>query len=401
MKASKKLCLLAMIALLGSAGAYAQKANVKSAERIAKSKNANFGEARSLIQEAMQNPETKEDAKTFYVGGLIEENTFTSENLKQLDGLDPDRAIMNKALLEMYDLYMQAYDIDHKPDAKGRVKPRHTKEILKSFETNLLYFINAGGYYIEQKQYDNALRAFKDFKEIKALPDFQGQPIAAADTNSMMVDFFTVVTAYQAGQKEVAVDLALKVKDVPYRQNDLYQILAQTQIEMGDTTAYMATMKEGLELFPNEPFYSVNLINTYISAGKTEDAIVTIQKAIERSPDNAQYYDVLGKLYENSNEEKAIESFKKAIEIDPEYGEAHYDLGRIYYNKAVTVKSGEKVDAATDAKAKELFNLALPYLEKAYEKDPKQAYYVLGNVYYNLGMNKEYEEIMAKNGGKK
>lgn len=401
MKASKKLCLLAMIALLGSAGAYAQKANVKSAERIAKSKNANFGEARSLIQEAMQNPETKEDAKTFYVGGLIEENTFTSENLKQLDGLDPDRAIMNKALLEMYDLYMQAYDIDHKPDAKGRVKPRHTKEILKSFETNLLYFINAGGYYIEQKQYDNALRAFKDFKEIKALPDFQGQPIAAADTNSMMVDFFTVVTAYQAGQKEVAVDLALKVKDVPYRQNDLYQILAQTQIEMGDTTAYMATMKEGLELFPNEPFYSVNLINTYISAGKTEDAIVTIQKAIERSPDNAQYYDVLGKLYENSNEEKAIESFKKAIEIDPEYGEAHYDLGRIYYNKAVTVKSGEKVDAATDTKAKELFNLALPYLEKAYEKDPKQAYYVLGNVYYNLGMNKEYEEIMAKNGGKK
>lgn len=175
------------------------------------------------------------------------------------------------------------------------------------------------------------------------------------------------------------------------------QVLAQTQLELTDTVGYVETMRKGLELYPNEPYYSVNLINTYIAQEKTDLAIQTLEEAIKRSPNNAQLYDVMGKLHENEGrEEEAIASFSKALEVDPEYGEANYDMGRVYYNQAVTIKTGENISSENDQKAEELFRKALPYMLKAYEKDPEQTYYLLGNIYYQLRMNAEYDELMKK-----
>lgn len=393
---TRKAFFVALAATLSFSVAFSQKNNVKSAERIAKDKNANFDEARQLINGAMQNPETMNDPKTFYIAGFIEETNFTTENLKQVVGEEPNREVMNKALLDMYGYYMKAREMDNTPNEKGKIKPRYTKDILKAFENNLLYFINAGGYYFEKKNFDKALEAFNDFRSIKALPEFAGGPIAAADSNSMTVDFYSVVTAYQANKKEQAVELAKKIQDVPYRQNDLLQILAQTQQELGDKEGYAATMDKGMKLFPDEPYYSVNLINSYIEQGKDEEAIAILNKAIENSPNNAQLYDVMGKLHENAGRiEEAIKSLEKALAVDPNFTEANYDLGRIYYNQGVTLKSGDKVDATSEAKAKEYFQKALPYLEKAYEVNPDGSYYVLGNVYYQLGMEKDYEKVMS------
>lgn len=225
---------------------------------------------------------------------------------------------------------------------------------------------------------------------------FAGTPFAAADSNSMMVDFFSVINAYQTGDKKLTVKLAEEIKSVDYRRNDLYQILSQTYLEMADTVNYVATMKEGLSLYPNESYFSVNLINTLIQTGKSEEAIALLQKSIEKAPNNAQLYDVMGKLYEPTDEAKALQCFAKALEIDPSFTESNFNMGRVYYNQAVAIKSGDKVDAATDKKAEELFRKALPYLEKAYAGDPDTAYYVLSTVYYNLKMSKEYEAIKAK-----
>ena len=400
MKKSTVITLLFTGALLfGSVSvSQAQKQNVKEAERIAKSKNAKFDDARGLIKSALENVETKDAAETWYVAGFVEESNFTQENLKALDGQPQDRAMMNNALLDMFGYYQEAYTRDQQPNAKGKIRPRYTKNILKAYEENLLYFINAGGYFMEVQKYDKALEAFSDFKAIKAIPDFAGKPIALVDSNSMMVDFFQVVAAYQANKKEEAIRFAESIKSVPYRQNDLYQILSQTYIETADTVGYVRTMEEGMQLFPDEPYFSVNLTNTYIQQGKIEDAIALLEKTIAKSPNNPQLYDVMGKLYEASDENKAIEYFKKALEIDPTFKESIYNLGRVYYNIGARIKSGEKVDAASDAKALEYFKLALPLMEKAYQNDPEEAWYILGNVYYNLKMGDKYEQIQKQHG---
>lgn len=394
MKTMKKVMSIALAALMSSSFAMAQKANVKGAEKIA-DKKGDFNEARTLIKAALENEETKNDPKTMYIAGYVEESYFTGENIKQLEGVEPNREQMNKALIDMFGYYIGTIDMETAANG-GNTKPgKYGKKVKEAFENNLLYFINAGGYYMEKKNFPEALKAFSAFKQIKKLPMFADTPIAAIDSNSMMVDFFSVITAYQTGDKNLTIKLAEDIKTVEYRRNDLMQILSQTYLENADTMKYIATMQEGLALYPNESYYSVNLINTLIQMGRNSEAIALLEKTIEKAPDNAQLYDVMGKLYEATDEAKSLEWYAKALAIDPEFMESSFNIGRVYYNQAVTLKSSDKYDAATEKQITELFKKALPYLEKVYAKNPDQCYYILAQVYYNLKMSDKYDAIKA------
>ncbi|MCI6154701.1 MAG: tetratricopeptide repeat protein [Bacteroidales bacterium] len=390
----KKVMSIALATLMSSSFAMAQKANVKGAEKIA-DKKGDFNEARTLIKAALENEETKNDPKTMYIAGYVEESYFTSENVKQLEGVEPNREQMNKALIDMFGYYIGTIDMETAAN-DGNTKPgKYGKKVKEAFENNLLYFINAGGYYMEKQNYPEALKAFSAFKQIKKLPMFADTPIAAVDSNSMMVDFFSVITAYQTGDKNLTIKLAEEIKTVEYRRNDLMQILSQTYLENADTMKYIATMQEGLALYPNESYYSVNLINTLIQMGRNSEAIALLEKTIEKAPNNAQLYDVMGKLYEATDEAKSLEWYAKALAIDPEFMESSFNIGRVYYNQAVTLKSSDKYDAATEKQITELFKKALPYLEKVYAKNPDQCYYILAQVYYNLKMGDKYDAIKA------
>ncbi len=394
MKTMKKVMSIALATLMSSSFAMAQKANVKGAEKIA-DKKGDFNEARTLIKAALENEETKNDPKTMYIAGYVEESYFTSENVKQLEGVEPNREQMNKALIDMFGYYIGTIDMETAAN-DGNTKPgKYGKKVKEAFENNLLYFINAGGYYMEKQNYPEALKAFSAFKQIKKLPMFADTPIAAVDSNSMMVDFFSVITAYQTGDKNLTIKLAEEIKTVEYRRNDLMQILSQTYLENADTMKYIATMQEGLALYPNESYYSVNLINTLIQMGRNSEAIALLEKTIEKAPNNAQLYDVMGKLYEATDEAKSLEWYAKALAIDPEFMESSFNIGRVYYNQAVTLKSSDKYDAATEKQITELFKKALPYLEKVYAKNPDQCYYILAQVYYNLKMGDKYDAIKA------
>ena len=399
MKTTRKVTLVLLVLMSALTFGCAQTANVKGADRLSDASKPNYPEARNLIQQALENPETKDDAKTWYTAGLVEERAFTGENQKSLKGEPQDLPNMYKALLAMHEYYTKTYEIDHQPNDKGKVRPKFEKKISKAYEENLLYYINAGGYYMEQKDFKNALKAFQAFREIKRSPLFEGEKIAQPDSNSMMVDFFAIITAYQAGDKQLAIQYGEELKGNGYRQNEVYQILAQTYIEEGDTANYITTMREGLKLFPKEPYYSVNLINTYIVQNKYDEARTFLTQAIELNPENPQLYDVMGKLYEESNEEEAIKWFSKALEVDPNYVESLCNIGRIYYNKAVEVSDKEEGGmAAAQKKRTALLNKALPYLEKAYSINPDASYYLLGNIYYALGDNAKYEEIQVAHG---
>ncbi|WP_044244197.1 tetratricopeptide repeat protein [Porphyromonas asaccharolytica] len=399
MKTTRKVTLVLLVLMSALTFGCAQTSNVRGADRLSDGSKPNYPEARNLIKQAIENPETKDDPKTWYTAGLIEERAFTGENQKSLKGEPQDLPNMYAALLAMHEYYQKTYEIDHQPNDKGKVRPKFEKKISKAYEDNLLYYINAGGYYMEQKDFKNALKAFQAFREIKRSPLFEGEKIAQPDSNSMMVDFFAIITAYQAGDKQLAIKYGEELKGNGYRQNEVYQILAQTYIEEGDTANYITTMQEGLKLFPKEPYYSVNLINTYIVQNKYDEARTFLAQAIELNPENPQLYDVMGKLYEESNEEEAIKWFSKALEVDPNYVESLCNIGRIYYNKAVEVSDKEEGGmAAAQKKRTALLNKALPYLQKAYSINPDASYYLLGNIYYALGDNAKYEEIQAAHG---
>ncbi|KGN84790.1 hypothetical protein HQ42_02680 [Porphyromonas gulae] len=399
---NKKSLLAAVLFAAVMPVSFAQKANVKGAESLSSGSKPNFAEARTLIGEAMKNPETMNDAKTWFVAGQVEERLFTSENLKQTVNQEPDRAAMNDALLRVLPFYLKADQLDNTPDEKGKVKPKFTKKIMESLKGNHLYYINAGGYYMEKKDFKKALEAFDQFMQIKELPMFAAVPeISAQDSNSMMVGFFSAICAYQANDLDKTLEICNKIKDVPYRQNDVYQLIATVYQDKKDTEGYIRMLEEGVQKFPKEAYYLLNLINKYIETGRTAEAISSLERAIADDPQNVQLYDVMAKLYENTqNYDKAEEWLKKGLALDPNNASVCYDLGRVYYNRAADLKGADQVNAETEAKAKEYLQKALPLLEKAYSINPDESWYVLRNVYYNLKMNDKYKELTERHEGK-
>lgn len=400
----KRVLLLVALCVATSAS-FAQKKAVNQALAITKGEK-NYGEARNLIKGTLDNPETKNDAKTWYVAGFIEDQVFESERAKMLLGQQPNEAVMYQSLLEILPYFRKTMELDQLPDAKGKVKPKFTKDIKGILATNHMYYINSGAFYFDEKDYPKAYDSFEQYLEISNLPMFEGEAVAERDSNFMTVQFYAAVAATQLDKPELAIAALERAKHDDFKPNDVYQYLAYEYQQVQDTVNWEKTLQEGMEKFPDDEYFVSNLIYSYINANKNELAIANLEKAIASKPNDPQLYDVLGRVYESglNDMENAEKYFSKALELDPNYADALSNLGRVYYNQGVN-KLGDanqindnKLYQEELAKAKELFEKALPYFVKARELKPdeKEIKIALRGIYYNLNMGKEYEEIEAE-----
>jgi tetratricopeptide (TPR) repeat protein len=401
-----KRVLLTVVLCIAASVSFAQKKVVNEAQSIAKGTNANFNEARDLIKGALENAETKDDPKTWYVAGFIEDQQFSAERMKQLLGQQPNEPVMYTALMNVLPFFEKAYELDQRPDAKGKVKPKYVKDIKGILGADHVYYINAGAYYFDAKDYQKAYDAFEQYLKIAALPMFKGERVAERDSNFMTVQFYAAVAATQLNNSELAIAALTRAKDTDFRANDVYQYLIYEYQQINDSVSVEKTLEEGLKKFPEEKYYLLSLINTYIYSNRNEKAIEYLKTALELEPNDSTLYDVMGRVYETGfkDYENAEKYYAKALEINPNYVEALSNLGRVYYNQGVN-KLGEanlindtKQYQEEAARAKDLFKKALPYFEKALQQKPDEREYMtaLRGIYYNLNMNDEFNAIEAR-----
>ncbi|MDR1337220.1 MAG: hypothetical protein LBK22_10370 [Tannerella sp.] len=386
---------------------FAQKKAVNEADRISKDAKPDFNEARTLIKGALANPETMNDAKTWYVAAQVEDMQFNAENTKQIIGQQPNEPVMYDALQNSLPYFLKAYELDQLPNEKGKVKPRYTKSIKSTLTANHVYYMNGGIYYFEKGEYKRACDFWEQYLQIADLPLItDGKAVVERDSSYMSIQFYLAVASAQINDSEYAVKSLERAKNTPYRQSDVYQYLYGEYQMQKDTANMQKTLEDGYKLFPDTSFFVLYLINLYIHQNENEKAVSLLTEAIEKEPNNVDLYQAMGSVYESGikDYDKAEIYYKKAAELDSESPIMLSNIGRIYYNQAVN-KLGEANLIADPAKyneekvlAKELFRKALPYFQKAYEKEPASIEYMtaLRGIYYNLDMGKEFDDIDAK-----
>ena len=400
-----KRVLLTVALCVAASASFAQKKVVNEAQSIAKGSNADFGEARTLIKGALENPETKDDAKTWYVAGFIEDQQFNAERAKQILGQQPNEPVMYEALYGILPYFQKAYELDQLPNEKGKVKPKYTKDIKSILSANHVYLFNGGAYYFDKQEYKKAYDFFNQYVEISELPMFAGTQTAEKDSTFMTVQFYAAVAATQLGDS-AALERA---KNTPYRQYDVYQYLCYEYGEARtaqDSVMLEKTFEEGMQVFPDSAFFLNNLINTYIYSNRNEKALEMLNVAIQKNPNDANLYNVMGRVYETGLKDyaNAEKNFQIALEKDPNLTDALSNIGRIYYNQGVNKLS--EANMINDSKkyqeelsmAKDLFKKALPYYKKAHEAEPEKMdnMIALRGIYYNLNMGPELEAIEAE-----
>lgn len=416
----KKTTLTAVL-LLSVICAFGQKKAVNRAFSEAKMESPNFQEARTNIQGALTDPETKDDAKTWYVAGFIENTFFEKDNVQKTLGMtlkDGDGP-MYEALVNSYGYFMKAVALDTLPNEKGKVKPKYVKDIRKTLKQNIDGFANAGVYYFTQKDYKKAYDVWGIYLEIPQLSIMKGEKSGLpADSTIAILEFNRALAALQTQDHALAISALNAAKGNGYNQNDIYKYLVYEYEQTQDTVNLIQTLQEGEKLFKNEMIevrdemgnpvmdengqpkmqkentYTLKLINLYIYGGKYDEAIATLESVLANEPNNAEYWNVKGNLYESQKKyDQSIECFEKAIEIRPDYADALGNMGRIYFNLAV--QKNNEISSITDnvkyAEAREkevipLFEKSRPYYEKAYELKPDEPdyKYALRNIYYNL-----------------
>ena len=397
------LCLVASIS-------FGQKKAVADALKLAKDPKPNFTEARALIKGALENAETKNDPKTWYTAGQIESLQFDQENTKQMLQQQANEEVMFKSLFAVYPYFLEAYKLDNLPDAKGKVKPKYSKDIKSILRANLPYYWNGGGYYFDNKDYKKAIDFFDQYIEISDNPFMQ----EVLKTNEVAVDslylysnYYSAVASSEVGDHELSIRVINRAKKNDFKQLEIYQLLSEEYIRVKDTVNIEKVSSEGLTLFPKDDYFLFNLINIYLNTNRNEKAIEYINTALQNNPDNAILYNNAGRVYEiiGENFEKSEECYKKSIELDGENADSQSNLGRIYFNKGILL-----LDEANDIadvkkyneereKAKEFLRKALPYFEKSFSlnSDATDIKMGLRSIYYNLEMGdklKEMEEIM-------
>jgi len=393
-------------------------------------KYGEFDNAKKNIEQVVVHAKTKEDPLSWFYRARVYHAIYNIDSYKKADRAteaDQNVAFYNKLdanplpkAIESYkkaliycikDAKLTDYDFDKNLDRLKYIKAvqdpntrYNNQEVLGFIYAQYLPVLtntvaNQGVTSYQKKDYKGALYLFEQAVVLSAIRG--------------TVDTFSVYYAAHSAMKAEELDKSIKyfkeVKDLSIGKTDEdkagnYYYLAKAYLAKNDTVHYLKTLKKGRKKYPKSSTLLVEIINYYITAGKSKEAKEMLIVGTKNEPNNKLLYFNLGTIYEKEDSLlKAVEMYNKTIEIDPNYVSGLYNLGALYNNKGLAmVKEADEIPPTQqkkyDAKLKEAsaeFKKALPYLEKVHELDPKDKVTIaaLKGIYYTLKDMPKYEEM--------
>jgi len=374
----KRISVTILMSVILVIGVTAQKKYVKQAEvHIDKSE---LKEAKTKLDMAFQDEKSKDWAKTFFVYGKLAQAAGVSDD-------EEFNKLFDNPFKMAYKNYQKAIELDE--NMKNQVN------LQLPLLSNAIINKGIGGF--QSKDYSVALDAF-EFAMIVGENEIFG---GAADTS---IIYNAGLAAYNGEIFDKAIKHFIKCSELGYGDADLYLLLKNCYLEIGDSTNTAKTLQDAFEAFPGNEAVLVHLVNYYLTSGRNEQALEYLEIAKEKDPSNATFYHAEGVLYDKAgDQEKAMKAYLKAAELNPTYFDTQYNIGALLFNEGVEMveKANEIMDNEEYEKAKVAadaqFGKALPYVEKAHELDPGDiaTMETLKILYYRL-QNMEKHEVIVK-----
>lgn len=306
----------------------AQKANVDQAKKLA-GKTEKIDEARSLIKEAMANPETSEDALTYYTAGKIEWDAYEKNLAKQMVNPDAVNPVdMSDELLNGYGYFLQVFPLDKLPNAKGEIKPKYTKELQKKIAGRHGDFWNAAiNYHNADMKYPQAYNAFMIFGDLPELAVLENHAPQVPDSTRALAYFYAGTEAYEVNANDESAKAFRKARDLDYNDSRVYlfEIASWEKIENSDSTRYneardsiFSISKAGYDKYGLEqPLFLNSMVTALIDDEKPDEAITLLSEASQKYPDAAFIFGLMGYANDRAGNDEASEAnYRKAVKMD-------------------------------------------------------------------------------------
>ncbi|MDI5888511.1 tetratricopeptide repeat protein [Flavobacterium yafengii] len=418
-----KYVLLAS-ALLISVATFAQKDQIKAAEKALKAGKSQ--EAVTILNEAeylVVNAPDAEKAQFFFVKGnslldLANKNVDTNTNLSLAAKAYQDLIAAEKtfgkvkfstqAAASITDIKFKLINgaiADSKVDKHAdSAKKLYDAYLLDKKDTINLYY--AASTYVNAKDYDAALKLYDDLKNLNY--SGKGTSYFAVNKLTSQEDFFTTLQ-----ERDRMVKLGTHEKPrtevIPSKRGEIYKNMALILVEKGKTEEAKKAISEARIANPEDTSLTLTEANLYLETKDFDMYKKLIAEVLEKNPNDADLIFNLGVLSANAkNVADAEKYYKRVIEINPKYINGYINLAALKLeNEKAIIDEMNKLGTSTKdmkrydelkKKREELFKGTIPYLEKAVELDPKNTDVskTLLGVYSALEMTAEYKALKAK-----
>lgn len=350
--------------------------------------------AAKAVRAATDNELVNTDAYVWYVSILAKKTVIDNENRKRAEGVAFDEALIYSYVYELGVDLENCEKYDNLPDASGQVVPKYKDFILRTYAQQFAQFYNAGAYYYNNEEYEKAYDLFKMFidtsdklyKENFIYKDTINVPIAAYNMAlcGMQLENYDMVLTH--------VGLAM---EHPELANDAFRFKTEAVKQKGDINAWLALVKEGIEKYTDDIYFSQSLIYYYDSNNMMEELDMLADNLIALVPSDPLYVFLKGYIAGRKEEyDIAIKWYIKTLEVDPNYENALCNLAICYIIKARKY-NGEGTTEDNDI-AESCYRSAIPHLEKLRQIAPNKHNLWLDSLifcYYNLKMADKVSEL--------
>lgn len=400
---------------------FAQKNEIKAIEKALK--NSNFADAKSAVSSAealLGNMDDKTKAKFYFLKAQalyaesqgtdsdIDEAIATLSKLTDLessmgklkyteDANTMKTGMMNSFLTKANDAFTKK---NYEVAAKGFEK------VYRMSPTDTLYLYYAATSAVSVPDYDSALDYYVELKNI----GYVGKKMNYYATN---VETGVEETFGDKSGRDFSVRAKLhnNPRDVmsEAKTAEIVKNIALIYVSQGKNEKALGAMADARAENPDDIGLLLSEANVHLKMGNRDKFKSLMEEATKKDPNNAELFYNLGVLAaEAGNNEESLSYYKKAIEINPNYVDA-------YNNMAVTILSGESAiveemnglgTSSADnkkydelkAKRTQLYNDAIPFLEKALELKNTNidAAKTLMNIYSAIGEMDKFKAMKAK-----
>lgn len=410
-------------ALLISVATFAQKDQIKSAEKALKGGDAQgaitiLNDAENMVANAKdveqaQFYSVKANAYLDLANKKIDESknlSLSAENYKKL--IDVEKAsgklkYSTQAAASITEIKGKLINSAIADSQAGKhsegAKKLYDAYLLEKKDTINLYY--AASTAVNAQDFDLALPMYEELKQLNY--SGKGTSYTAVNKISGNEDAFN-----SAKDRDLAVKLGTHEKPqteaIPSKRGEIYKNLALILVQKGRSEDAKKAIADARKANPDDSSLILTEANLYLESKDFDTYKKLVGEALQKDPNNADLVFNLGVLSANAkNSAEAEKYYLKAIEINPKYTNAYLNLAalKLEAEKPIIDEMNKLGTSAKDMKRydvlkgqrENVFKEVIPYLKKANELDPKNedVSKTLLGVYKALEMTAEAKALKA------
>ena len=416
----KKQVVLGLALMIGSFS-FAQKKEIKTAEKAIK--NSNYADAKMAISSAealLSAMDDKTKAKFYFLKGKALYANGAGNDAEITDALSSFKMLREAEAKSGKMTYSPKVDVMQMEMSNNFIKKASNAYEQKNYPvsasnferayrvstTDTLYLFNSASVAVLDKDYDTALKLYDELMTLGysgITEEYMATEVETGEEQSFPDPKLRDISV-MAGTHEKSRNVKSGSKVGEMAKN-----VALIYVELGDNEKAIAAIERAKLTSPDDFNLILSEANVYYKMGNTDKYQEIIKKALKIQPNNVDLLFNLGVFAaEEKDFEKAKSFYDKAIEIDPSYTKAQMNMAALILDQEqgiIDEMNGLGSSAADDkkydglkAKRQQMYKDAVPYLVLVLEKeaDNLSAARTLMNIYSAIDDSPNYKAMKAK-----